>query len=218
MNGLIRNNFYAAGSNIKCFSAVLFILGIFVAAVDNEIPTLLIGYMYLCMIGFSVSGIAGLRKESASKWEKYKLTTPVRRTDIIKSYFVSQLLCLMAGVSFAAAVVSLSVLLHGFPFDKSTDILMLFTAGISVSLLMSAVFFPCYYLGGDERNEVILIISLLCGCGIFMGTVSLVKRIFGPQTAVWETLAAAGILLTCAVLAFCVSYPMTCGIFGRKEY
>lgn len=218
MRGLIKNNFYASLSNVKFFSAILLLLGLFVTAVDNEIPTLLIGYMFLSMIGFSVNAAAGMRKEGASKWEKYKLTVPVKRTDIIKSYFFCQLLHLGTGVVFTAVCVSLSVLLHGFPFDRSTDVLMLFTAGICVSLFMSAVFLPCFYLGGDERNEAVLIISLLCGAGIFMGLVSLENRVFGPQMTVAETLAAAGILLCCAFAAFGISYPLTAGIFKKKEY
>ena len=80
MKGLLKNNFYATLSNAKVFAAIMLLLGIFVVAMDNKIPSLIIGYMLLAMIGFSLNSIASLRKESATKWSKYKLTTPVKRS------------------------------------------------------------------------------------------------------------------------------------------
>ena len=92
MKGLLKNNFYATLSNAKVFAAIMLLLGIFVVAMDNKIPSLIIGYMLLAMIGFSLNSIASLRKESATKWSKYKLTTPVKRSAIVQSYFLSFLL------------------------------------------------------------------------------------------------------------------------------
>lgn len=72
MKGLLKNNFYATLSNAKVFAAIMLLLGVFVVAMDNKIPSLIIGYMLLAMIGFSLNSIASLRKESATKWSKYK--------------------------------------------------------------------------------------------------------------------------------------------------
>lgn len=130
MKGLLKNNFYATLSNAKVFAAIMLLLGIFVVAMDNKIPSLIIGYMLLAMIGFSLNSIASLRKESATKWSKYKLTTPVKRSTIVQSYFLSLLLWLIVGMVFAGIGVALSIMLHGFPFDKDTDVFMLFVIGV----------------------------------------------------------------------------------------
>ena len=89
MRGLLRNNFYVTLADAKAFAVVVILLGVFVVAMDNAIPSLLIFYIMLVMVGFPVNSVAGIRKESATKWEKYKLTAPVKRTDIVKSFFVS---------------------------------------------------------------------------------------------------------------------------------
>lgn len=150
MNGLIKSNFYAAFPNEKIFTAIMVIFGTFVVAVDNKIPTLLMCFVLLSLVGFSIIAIASLRKEHASKWLKYKLTTPMRRKDIVRSYFISQLIWLMAGILFAAIGLSLSILFHGYPFSSNTDILMLFISGISVNLFMCAIFFPLLQVLGEE--------------------------------------------------------------------
>ena len=149
---------------------------------------------------------------------KYKLTAPVKRTDIVKSFFVSQLLWLAVGITFAGMGVALSVALHGYPFDKDTDIFMLFVMGIAVSLFMGAIFFPMYFLGGEERSTVIMIVSLLGGIGIFMGLTTLVNKVY-PENMTARQIVLSGIfMMICSAAAFAASCPVTVGIFRRKEY
>ncbi len=218
MRGLLKNNFYATLPNVKVFSVIMLLLGIFVVAMDNKIPSLIIGYTLLCMIGFSLNSIASLRRECATKWSKYKITAPVKRSAIVRSYFWSLLLWLAAGMIFAGTGVALSILLHGFPFDKNTDIFMLLVVGTGISLFMGAVFFPLIYLGGEERNEVFLVVSLLCGIGLVMGLATLINSFFpAPMTPVQIVLGGMMILVS-ALLVFALSYPLTVCISRKREY
>ncbi len=218
MKGLLKNNFYAMLSNAKVFSAAMVLLGIFVAAMDNKNPSLIIGYTLLVMIGFSFTFIASIRKESSAKWGKYKLTVPVKRADIVKSYFISQLLWLIVGTIFSVIVIVLSVTLHGYPFDKDTDVFMLFIVGIAISMFMGAIFFPLFFWGGEERNEVFLVISLLCGIGLVMGLTTLINTFFPSNMTVLQIILGGIIIFTCGVLAFALACPLTVQIFKKKEY
>ena len=178
MKGLLKNNFYAALSNAKVFAVILFVLGIFAAVLGKRDTSWMIGYMLLSMIGFSFNSIASVRKESVGKWSKYKLTTPVTRSAIVRSYYLSLLSWLAVGMAFAGMGAALSVALRGFPFDRTTDIFLLFVAGVGISLFMGAIFFPLFYIGGEERNEVSLVISLLGGVWLVMGLTALVNAPF----------------------------------------
>ena len=73
----------------------------------------------------------------------------VKRADIVKSYFINQLIWLFVGMIFAGIGLGLSWLLHGCPFDRSIDAFMVFFTGISISLFAGAIFFPLFYLGGE---------------------------------------------------------------------
>lgn len=214
MKGLLKNNFFAVYTNVKIFSIFMFLLGIFVVAVISQ--PLLICYVLLGMVGFSVNAIGGIKKEFASKWGKYKLTLPVKRADIVKSYFVSQLIWLLVGTLFAGIGVSLSWLFHGCPFDNSIDSLSLFALGISISLFAGAFFFPLFYSGGEERGEVFLVISLLCAVGIALGMISVLNFYLDPGLT--SILLSDAILIVCSLLAFLLSYPLTVHIFSKKEY
>ena len=141
----------------------------------------------------------------------------VKRSDIVKSYFISQILWLIVGIAYAGIGVALSIMLHGVTLDRNIDIFMLFVIGIGISLFMGAIFFPLFYLGGEERNEVFLIISLLCGIGIVMGLSTLINTLFPKMTA--PQLICGGIaILACSLLVYVLSYPLTVSIFKKKEY
>lgn len=214
MKGLLKNNFFTVCSNVKSFSLLMLMLGIFVAVVIS--PALLIGYVLLGIVGFSVIAITSIKKEFVSKWGKFKLTLPIKRAAIIKSYFISQLIWLFVGIIFAGVVIGLSWMLHGCPFDKSIDTLSVFALGISVSLFAGAFFFPLFYLGGEEKGEVSLVISLLCGIGIILGMISTLNRYLAPGLT--TVLLSDAVLVGCSLLVFSLSYPFTVRIYKKKEY
>ncbi len=218
MKGLLRNNLYAALSNVKIFSVVMFLLGIFVVVMDNKIPSLLIGYMLLGIIGFPLNFIASLRKEGSAKWSEYKLTAPVKRSAIVQSYFLSMLLWLAVGMVFAGAGAALSIMLHGFPFDRNTDVFMLFVAGTGISLFMGAIFFPLFYLGGEEQNEVFLVISLLLSIGIIMGITAFINTLFPARISTIQIILAGITILVGALFVFIISCPLAVAIYYKKEY
>ncbi|MDE6025025.1 MAG: ABC-2 transporter permease [Lachnospiraceae bacterium] len=214
MKGLLKNNFFAVCSNAKVFSLFMLILGFFVVAVISQ--PLLIGYVLLSMIGFSINAITSIKKEYISKWGKYKLTLPIKRADIIKSHFISQLMWLLVGAIFAGLSIGLSWVLHGCPFDNGIDTISIFALGISISLFTGAFFFPLFYLGGEERSDVFLIISLLCGSGIALIIISLLNFYLAPGVS--TILLGAAILLICSLLVFALSFPLTVDIYNKKEY
>ena len=214
MKGLLKNNFLTVYSNAKVFSIFMLILGLFAVAVISQ--PLLIGYVLLSMVGFSVNAITSIKKELISKWGKYKLTLPVKRATIVKSYFISQLIWLLVGILYAGIVISSSWALHGCPYDNSIDVVSIFALGISVSIFTGAFFFPLLYLGGEERSDVFLVISLLCGIGVVLGIISVLNLYLVP--GVITILLSAAILLLSSLLMFSLSYPLTVRIYHKKEY
>ena len=219
VKGLLRNNFYMVCSNIALFSVIMLFMGIFVLARNRDVHSWMIVYMLLGMIGFSAISMTGIRRESACKWSKYKLTTPVKRSDIVKSYFLSQLLWLFSGMLFSAFVILLFILLHGFvPFDKNTDAFMVYVVGIGCSLFMESVFFPLFCVGGEGKNEIFLIVSLFCGIFAIMGLSTLWNNLLGTELDTFQIILGGTAILVLAAAAFTLSYFLTVYIYKRKEF
>ena len=218
MKGLLKNNLLTVWANAKVFSIFMLIIGIFIVAVSSQ--PFQICYGMIGIVGFSVNAIAVVKNEFVSKWGKYKLTLPVKRADIVKSYFFNQIIWMLAGTLFVGIEIGLSWLLHGCPFDQPIDALTMAALGISISLFMGAMFFPLFYLGGAERSDVFLVITLLCAFGIDWIIVTVTNELFnkllGP--GIPTILLGASVLIICSFIAFCVSYPLTVRIFNKKEY
>lgn len=218
MKGLLKNNIYATLSGAKILSIVMVLVGIFLALVIS--PPLLTTFTVMGIISYSAFAVSVVKEEFTSKWEKYKLTLPVMRSEIIKSQFLNQLLWTAVGTLLPAAVTTLSWFLHGCPFDSPFDIVTTFVLGISLSLFMGAVYFPLFHLFfhtlGADRGDFFM--GLCLGCAFIFDCiiVSLVNRFIEPGLK--NRLLGIVILLTVSIAAYALSYPLTVRIFKRREY
>ncbi len=206
MNGLIKHNYYKVISGFKLFLFMILALGVFVVVFDNENTSLLTGFAYLSTIGLPLSSALALSKDNASiKWKKYILTLPVKRSTIVKSMFLSQIVVVLIGGILSSIVFSVSFLLHGFPFFRHLDVFLLFSVGIGISLLSSSFFFVFSYMDAKDRKETLSIISLLMGIGIVMCIIT-AMNIFIEKPSDFQ------IVLFCVfiVLLSLITYILSC--------
>ena len=203
MKGLFRNNFFAVWINAKVFLIFMLLFAIVVTIIPEQ--TLQMYFIMIGIVGFSVIAATAIGNEFSLKWGKYKLTLPVKRTDIVRSLFLNQIFWTIVGTLFTGIVTGLSYMIHGFSFDQFSGIFSLFILAVSISFFMGAIFIPMIYLTGEDKIVVFLIISLFCAVGIAAMLFNI--PLFGNV-----------IIITCALLLFAVSYPLTISIFKRKEF
>ena len=203
MKGLFRNNFFAVWINAKVFLIFMLLFAIVVTIIPEQ--TLQMYFIMIGIVGFSVIAATAIGNEFSLKWGKYKLTLPVKRTDIVRSLFLNQIFWIIVGTLFTVIASGLSYMIHGFSFDQFSGIFSLFILAVSISFFMGAIFIPMIYLTGEDKIVVFLIISLFCAVGIAAMLFNI--PLFGNV-----------IIITCALLLFAVSYPLTISIFKRKEF
>lgn len=217
MVGLIKSNYYKIVSGLKIFIYILILAGIAMIIFNNRNTSLLTGFLYFSAILFPFSTAIGLRKNNTGKWNQYILTLPVRRTEIIKSAFLVQLFVILAGVMMSGIVFSISFALHGFPYYRYIDILLLFSLSIGISFFMSAIFFVCSYIDNKERTEVIGIVSLILGVGLMFGIITAFNIFFEKPNDMQLIIAGLGIQIL-AFIFYLLSYLLTSSIFSRLEF
>ena len=203
MKGLFRNNFFAVWINAKVFLIFMLLFAIVVTIIPEQ--TLQMYFIMIGIVGFSVIAATAIGNEFSLKWGKYKLTLPVKRTDIVRSLFLNQIFWTIVGTLFTGIVTGLSYMIQGFSFDQFSGIFSLFILAVSISFFMGAIFIPMIYLTGEDKIVVFLIISLFCA-------VSIAAMLFKIP------LFGNAIIITCALMLFAVSYPLTISIFKRKEF
>ena len=217
MKGLLKSNYFATIVNAKVITVIMLSLCALSIVIKSQI--LLISFVLLSMIGFAVISLASIRKESNSKWGKYKLTLPIKRAAIVQSYYLSLVFWLLWGIFIAGIGIALSILLRGFLFDKNTDIINLYVAGIGISLFMGAIFFPLFHWqSGEERSEAFLAISLILGIGMMIGVSTVINALFTKPMTTLQTINADILILLWAILVFVFSCLLTIHIYRKRDY
>ncbi len=217
MKGLLKSNYFASIVNAKVITVIMASLCTLSIVIKSQI--LLISFVLLSMIGFAVISLASIRKETNSKWGKYKLTLPIKRAAIVQSYYLSLVFWLLWGIFIAGIGIALSILLRGFLFDKNTDIINLYVAGIGISLFMGAIFFPLFHWqGGEERSEAFLAISLILGTGMMIGVSTVINSLFTKPMTTLQTINADILILLWAILVFVFSCLLTIHIYRKRDY
>ena len=74
MKGLLKNNFYGVIENLKIALAFVMLVGVLLLITGEA--TLLSAFSLIAPPIIALLMVSCVRKESASKWEKYKLTLP----------------------------------------------------------------------------------------------------------------------------------------------
>ena len=219
MIGLLKNNFYGALGGAVILLAFFSLAGLGLLISGN--PSLLTIFVLISATAFAFNAVSGFRKEASTKWNKYELITPVMRKDIIKSRYISHIIWVVSGLVLAVVFVGLTVLIHGnrFFYYELRDPLSLFCVSIGISLFMGALFYPLIYFLGADKNEIVMIISLIGAVGLTIGTLWLTNAAYGFEpVSDPEFYLSISVFMATAVLSFLLSYFLSRSIYRRKEY
>lgn len=174
------------------------------------IPYMIAIQIFLFVVNIGTS----LRADEVSKWSKYEITLPVRRSDLVLAKYISIVILLLAGVLMGAVTILLArisgqvmapaILLRGFTF------------GLALSFFSIAVMYPLVLKWGTEKSELILIVSTFAAIGMQLLTAACLSGWTGGMNMRHPLAEAASAVV--AVVAFFVSYFVSVEIHKRKEF
>jgi hypothetical protein len=216
MRGLIKNHYYKIISSLKIFLIFMFPIGISILLFGGRNENLLFSFLCLSVIAFPFISAISLRKNSSGKWNRYILSLPVKRCEIVKSVFVTQLITIILGSVLSMSLFLVSFALHGFAFYRYVDVLLLFSFSVGIILLMNAIFLPISYIDSNERTEAMGIISLVISVAIMIGLI-VVINILVEKPSNTQLIIFSIINLILTFTAFILSYFLTSGIYSKQD-
>lgn len=219
MRGLLKNNFYGAFGNVRLF--LIFDAALYAALLISGNASLMNILTLLTAPALALFTASGMRKESGSKWSKYKIVLPVTRKMIVKSQFISHLGWTLLGVAGTAGLMALTVLIHGnvfFAYGLRDAVTLVLCGGV-VAALMGAISYPLLYLWGAERTEAVLAISAVCSIGVVLGLTWLINALIGTgHVSDWEYYISMAIILIITAVLYALSYLVTVAVSNKREY
>lgn len=216
MKGLIRNNFYTVEGSLKATLLLSLAAGIVLAIVGKVAGDS--GSLTSLIIAANLGGYGSLvvtvmQKDAASKWNKFELTMPVNRNDVVTARYISCLLYVLIGI--AAAI--LSILL----FYLATGSLNLerasygFAFGFGFAMSMPTFMIPLSIIFGTDKTEPFMLVAVVMGLALFFGS-NAVMAPFLKDAAHADLLFRLSYVVF-SLLLFVVSYLISCWAYLKKE-
>lgn len=215
MKGLLRNHYYKILSGLRILLIFILLAGALILLFGGG-EDLLTVFLCLSVIAFPFISSIAVRKSGDGKWDQYILSLPVRRYEIVKSVFITQLITILIGSAISMALFLTSFAIHGFMFYRYVDVLLLFSSAIGTSLIMNAIFLPISYLDSSDRIEAVSIISLIIAVAAMTALITVINIFLEKPSNIQLAVFGVGILIL-SYAAFVLSYFLTVGIYSKKD-
>ena len=212
MKGLIQNNLYSMENSIL----IAFIISIFLAILPlgGVNPTFLPMIISIQIFVFVVNICTSLRADETAKWNKFELTLPVKRSNLVLAKYLSIIILIFVGIMMGTVTMVLS---SHFDYAVSRSMLVYgFEYGLTLSILSMSIMYPLTLVLGAEKSEIIFILSAFAT----IGSMLLIARVLSTWTEGMNLrhplVGAVSVMV--AIAAFILSYFVSVIIHNSKEF
>lgn len=216
MRGLIRNNFYTVEGSLKITILIGFVamIGIVIAGIffPNN-GTLVLSAIGGILGAFGALAGTALQKDGASKWNKFELTMPISRNDVIKARYISFLLYVLIGIFMAILSVLLFYVVTGTVNLERMGYVFVF--GIAFAMSIPTFMTPLVLIFGTDKNEALMMVSIVISLGLFFGS-SAILTPFLSNFSNANLVFRLGYFIF-SILLYFLSYLFSLCLYKRKE-
>ncbi len=216
MKGLIRNNFYMLGSGLTLtfvFSALGVIVSAVLGALSENSGQLISGIIGAQLGGFGALAGTAMLKDAICKWNKFELTMPVSRGDVIKARYISYIIFILMGLLMAAlSVFGLSLTAESVDMER---VGFGFTFGLAFGLSLPTFMSPLALIFGADKNDILLFISVFLSLGLFIGSSAALTPILN-ETSDPNFVFRLGYFVF-SIILFGISFLVSLKIYKKKE-
>lgn len=202
MKGLLLKDLINLGKQTRAIAIILFFYLVF--AFFSEDSTMYGGIVSIMLVMMVITSMA---YDERSKWDRYALTMPVSRDQLVLSKYLLGLI--LSGIGLVVNLILLN-LTSAMPFG---EVMVLAFALFGVGMFILAVLLPLMYHFGVERGRMLMILVL------FMPTAAILilsrSGISPPGEAVLQALPY--VLPVVLVLSTALSILLSLRIYRRKE-
>ncbi|MEK3789200.1 MULTISPECIES: ABC-2 transporter permease [Paenibacillus] len=209
MRGLILNNLYSLESHLKISFLIVGLVNIMLFFMDT--PAAAQVAVMLSIILIPANAFSLMKQHSSAGWDRYELTLPLARQQIIQSKYATFILLLLLSV-FVTLCIQLIII--AYRAESLWPMYNLVPRGSGIILCSAALTYPLGYAMGPDKAEIMMILSIIFSFGVF-GAVfgvyhALVNHVIDEQFS--------SLFLMVAICLFGLSYFVTSKIYSRKEF
>lgn len=215
MRGLLLTNYYLVYRSILAYTGLaILISGIllyFGGASMRGVGALLI------ILLMSLPALEIVKSESKSGYDKYVLTLPVKRSNIVQSHYFFYFSVVIIGALLSYIIFYIYDLVSGTP---SAGILNIVSLGTFIVLFAGALVYPFLYILGPEKSDAIVLGAGLVGAFAGFGLRNLVGRLIDQLllSNINPSSYVPVIYIIIGIIIFVLSYFLAVCIYNKKEF
>ena len=196
MKGLLLKDLYIIRSGLFILLLTFIFIGTGMAFVIS--PWVLI---VIFTVTLSFQSAVTIQTDKSSQWDKFSVTLPVPRKQIVSSKYVMYFLLSLAGLVIGAAISTICALLQN-NFDAA-PLLMYSNLAVIVSMLPGSISIPCSFWFDEEKSMVGTILSYMVTSGIIVGTVLILNQYIKLQDHISMVI---GVLAVISIIFYAISW------------
>lgn len=207
MKGLLLKDFYVIRSGLLILLLTFAFIGTGMAFVIS--PWVLV---VIFTVTLSFQSAVTIQTDKSSQWNKFSVTLPVPRKQIVSSKYAMYFLLSLAGLVIGAAISTVCALVQN-NFDAEA-LLMYSSLAAIVSMLPGSISIPCSFWLDEEKSMVGTILSYMVTSGIIVITVLILNQYINLQDHIS---LAIGVLAAVSIILYGISWCVCPSKICRKD-
>lgn len=213
MIGLLVKDIYNLGKNVKQLSISLVLF--FVLAVNMKSASYLVFMMLLLS---SMLVLTSLSYDEMAKWDKYALTMPIKRSELVKGKYI--LFLLLTSISTIISNVVGMILTTIFELESVKELLFTSVSATSGIILLYSILFPVIFKLGVEKGRIMIYVIFAIPAIVLSAGAQFLKKFNINITipTIEELLKYWFFLPIILIVVVYISYLISVGVYEKKEF
>ncbi|MBQ6888723.1 MAG: ABC-2 transporter permease [Lachnospiraceae bacterium] len=216
MKGLIRHNIYSVADKMKLTIIINVIVTLAFAMVGmfNKVVYSWAAVVILLQISiYAVQAVSTLQTDANSQWNKFEITMPVRRKDVIGARYIGFILCGIVGIITTLVTIGVFYLFQtNVNFER---VIFSVTFGVVLLLLVPALTHPLLLIFGIDKSETMSVISIFAATVLYVGS-SMLFNLVLPDLSNGDLIFRGMIIIISGIL-FAISYVISKQLYQKRE-
>ncbi|KZD27177.1 putative membrane protein [Bacillus cereus] len=216
MKGLLLTNYYLVYRTFFMFMGIAILGSGFVFYFGNASMYRLIATFIILFA--AIPALEVIKYESKSGYEKYILTLPVTRNNIVQSHYLFYFLVVIIGTLLSYGIFYVHGLVSGTPIDD--DIFKSVSLGTFIILNAGAIAYPLLYVFGAEKSDAITIGGACGGLVTYFGLQSVIGYLIElfPISNLNSSVYVSILYTIFGVIIYIFSFFISVFIYRKKEF
>ncbi|MDR2994534.1 MAG: ABC-2 transporter permease [Bacillus cereus] len=216
MRGLLLTNYYLVYRTFFMFMGIAILGAGFIFYFGDASMYRLIATFIILFA--AIPALEVIKHESKSGYEKYVLTLPVTRSNIVQSHYFFYFSVVIIGTLLSYGIFYVHGLVSDTPIDDS--IFKSVSLGAFIILNAGAISYPLLYVFGAEKSDAITIGGACGGLITYFGLQSVIGYLIEqfPISNLNSSLYVSILYMIFGVIIYIFSFVISVFIYRKKEF